>query len=104
VRNHASAIVACDFFVTVTASFRVLCVFVVAEISSRRILHTSVTEHPTAEWTTQQFREFLVFDHPYRFVIHDRDTIFSSALDEALHGFGVRAQRTPVGMPTANAF
>src|SRR5262249_1029958 len=33
--------------------------------------------HPTAEWTTQQFREFLAFDHPYRFLIHDRDKIFS---------------------------
>ena len=104
VRNHAQAIVACDFFVSVTATFRVVYVFVVMEIGSRRILHTNVTAHPTAEWTTQQFREFLAFDHPYRFVIHDRDTIFSSALDETLHGFGVRPLRTPVRMPTANAF
>jgi putative transposase len=79
VRNHAQAIVACDFFVSVTASFRVLYVFVAMEIGSRRILHVNVTAHPTAGWTTQQFREFLVFDHPCRFVIHDRDAIFSSA-------------------------
>jgi transposase InsO family protein len=104
IRNHANAIVACDFFVSVTASFRVLYVFVAMEIGSRRILHTNVTKHPTAEWTIQQFREFLVFDHPCRFVIHDRDTIFSSALDEALQGFGVRALKTPVRMPTANSF
>src|SRR5207245_1033892 len=54
VRNHANAIVACDFFTSVTASFRVLYVFVAMEIGSRRILHTNVTVHPTAEWTTQQ--------------------------------------------------
>jgi len=56
VRNHAQAIAACDFCVAVTASFRVLYVFVAMEIGSRRSLHTNVTAHPTAEWTTQQFR------------------------------------------------
>ena len=67
IRNHAQAIVACDFLISVTASFRVVYVFVAMEIGSRRILHCNVTEHPTAEWTTQQFREFLAFDHPYRY-------------------------------------
>jgi len=78
VRNHAQAIVACDFFTLVTASFRVLYVFLAMEVGSRRLLHINVTEHPTAQWTLQQFRETLPGDHPYRFVIHDRDTIFSS--------------------------
>jgi len=84
VRNHAQAIVACDFFVSVTSSFRVLYVFVAMEIGSRRILHANVTAHPTAEWTIQQFREFMAFEHPHRFVIHDRDTIFSARLDSEL--------------------
>ncbi len=80
----------CDFFVSVTSSFRVLYVFIAMEIGSRRILHCNVPEHPTAEWTIQQFREFLAYDHRYRFLIHDRDTIFSSYLDSELQGFGVR--------------
>jgi putative transposase len=104
VRNHAKVIVACDFFVSVTASFRVLYVFVAMEIGSRRILHCNVTKHPTAEWTIQQFREFLSFDHPYRFVVHDRDGIFSPRLDQELNGFGVRVLKTPVRAPQANAF
>ena len=104
VRNHAEAIVACDFFVSVTASFRILYVFVAMEVGSRRVLHCNVTQHPTAEWTTQQFREFIAFDHPYRLVIHDRDAIFSSGLDTALKGFGVRILTTPVRASKANAF
>ena len=40
---------------SVTASMRVLYVFVAMEIGSRRILHTNVTARPTAEWTLQQF-------------------------------------------------
>lgn len=59
VRNHAKGIVACDFMVSVTASMRRLYVFVAMEVGSRRILHTNVNAHPTAEWTLQQFRECL---------------------------------------------
>jgi putative transposase len=87
----------------VTASFRVLYVFVAMEVDSRRILHTNVTGHPTAEWTIQQFREFLAFDHPYRFVIHDRDSIFSGC-DSELKAFSVRVLKTPVRAPKANAY
>ena len=104
VRNHAKGIVACDYCVVITAAFRVLYVLVVMEVATPRILHHNVTEHPTAEWTIQQFREFLAFDHPYRYLIHDRDKIFSAATDEALKGFGIRVLKTPVQAPQANAF
>ena len=56
VRNHAHAVVACDFFTTITVRFRVLYVFVVLEVGTRRIVPWNVTEHPTAAWTIQQFR------------------------------------------------
>jgi len=73
-------------------------------IGSRRIVHCKVTEHPTSEWTLQQFRELLAFDHPYRTLLHDRDSIFATAVDEALKGFGVRVVKTPVRAPKANAY
>ncbi len=81
VRNHAKVIVACDFCVVVTATFRILYVFVVLEHASRRILHVNVTAHPTAAWTLQQLREALPSDHAYRFLIHDRDSIYSEQHD-----------------------
>lgn len=104
VRNHAKAIVACDFFTAITVNFRILYVFVAMEIGSRRILHFNVTEHPTGEWTAQQVREFLAFDHPYRFVIHDRDCIFALDVDRALEGLGVHVLKIPPQAPRANAF
>jgi putative transposase len=103
VRNHAQAIVACDFFVVVTARFRILYVFVLMELGRRRILHVNVTDHPSAEWTQQQLREALPGDHPFRFLIHDRDSIFSQELDEAVAAMGVRVLRTPFRAPQANA-
>lgn len=103
VRSHAQAIVACDFFVTVTASFRVLYAFVVMEVGSRRILHINVSDHPTSAWTAQQLREAMPCDHAYRFLIHDRDSIFSRDVDATISRLGLRVLRTPVRAPKANA-
>jgi transposase InsO family protein len=96
--------VAADFLVAITAGFRVLYVLVVMEIGSRRILHCNVTAHPTAAWTLQQFREAVASDHSYRFLIHDRDSIFSAEVDAELQAFGLKVLRTPVQAPKANAY
>jgi putative transposase len=39
-----------------------------------------------------------------RFVLHDRDRIYSSELDGALEAMGARILKTPVRAPQANAF
>jgi hypothetical protein len=55
VHTHAQVIVARDFFIVVTATFRTLYVFVIMDLGTRRILHHNVTTHPTAEWTVSLF-------------------------------------------------
>ena len=75
VRNHAGSLLASDFFVVVTATFRMVYVFVVLEVGTRRILQWNVTAHPSADWTAQQFRMIVPGDQVHRLVIHDRDTI-----------------------------
>jgi putative transposase len=104
VRNHAQSIVACDFLVVVTARFRTLYVFLLMEVGTRRIVHCNVTAHPTATWTLQQLREAIPSDHSYRFLIHDRDSIFSAEVDQQLKAFGLRVLRTLVRAPKANAY
>ena len=104
VMNHAKVILACDFLVTVTANFRILYVLVIMEIGSRRILHFNVTDHPTSEWTLQQFREAIADNETMRFLIHDRDSIFSADLDLAIKSMGLKVLKTPVRAPTANAY
>src|SRR5215211_4235564 len=95
--------VACDFCVVVTATFRLLFVFMVMEHATRRILHANVTEYPTARWTLQQLRDALPADHAYRFLIHDRDSIFSAQLDQRMRHLGLTVLKTPVRTPQANA-
>ncbi|MGA3295585.1 MAG: integrase core domain-containing protein [Candidatus Acidiferrales bacterium] len=104
VRNHAQSVIACDFLVVVTARFRTLYVFVLMEVGTRRIVRCNVTGHPTAEWTLQQFREAIPSDHSYRFLIRDRDSIFSAEVDDQLKAFGLRVLRTPARAPQANAY
>ena len=104
VRNHASAVLACDFFVVVTATFWIVDVFVVLEVGSRRIRHWDVTAHPTAEWTGQQFRMVSSGEEPHRFLIHDNDSIYSDRVDCTIAAMGLTILKTPVRSPQANAF
>jgi transposase InsO family protein len=103
IRNQAKGIIACDFCVAVTATFRVLYVFVVIEHASRRLFHVNVTAHPTAPWTIQQFREAIPSAHTYRILIHDRDAIFSKTMDQSVGHMGLHVIKTPVRTPVANS-
>ncbi len=102
-RNHAKAIVACDFFVAVTVTFQLLYVFVVIQHSSRRLLHFNVTEHPTSTWTLQQLREAVGYEECFQYLIHDRDSIFSKSLDESIRRMGITVLKSPPQSPMANA-
>jgi len=102
-RLHAQGIIACDFLVSVTATFRVLYVFVVIEHRSRRLIHCNVTAHPSSTWTLQQLREAVGFDERYDYLLHDRDSIFASHLDESIGKLGVTVLKSPPRSPKANA-
>ena len=102
--THAGSVLACDFFLVVTATFQRLYVFVILDTGTRRIVHWNLTKHPTAEWTIQQFRNGLPLDAACRCVIHhDRDAIFAPAVDEALRSMSLQVLKTPVRAPQANA-
>jgi putative transposase len=103
-KNHAKAILACDFFVAVTATFRMLYVFVVIEHGTRRLAHVNVTAHPSAAWTLQQLRE-VIGDHDGcdKYLIHDRDRIFAKHLDDSIRALGVEVLRSPIASPKANS-
>ena len=102
--NHAGGVLACDFFLVVTATFQRLYVFVLFDIATRRVVHWNVTAHPTAAWTIQQFRNGVPLDGAHRFVVHDRDGIFAPAVDSVLRSMSFEVLKTPVRAPQANAY
>jgi putative transposase len=103
-KNHAKAILACDFFMAVTATFRMLYVFVVIEHGTRRLAHVNVTAEPSADWTLQQLREVIGDnDGHHKYLIHDRDWIFANHLDDSIRALGVEVLRSPIASPKANS-
>ena len=76
------------------------------ELATRQVHLAGITPNPTGEWATQQARniaETLVRAGPIRFLIHDRDSKFTATFDEVFRTEGIRAIRTPVPAPNANA-
>jgi transposase InsO family protein len=95
--------VAADFFVVPTVTFRLLFVLVVLAHDRRRIVHTAVTAHPTAAWTSQQLRNAFPDDQAPRYLVHDRDGAFA-AVAATIDQMNIDAVLTAPGSPWQNAF
>jgi transposase InsO family protein len=89
--------------VAVTATFRLLYVFVVIEHASRRLMHVNVTAHPSAAWTLQQMKEVVADADDHRYLLHDRDSIFAKHLDDSIRAMGLAVLRSPFASPKANS-
>jgi len=63
-----------------------------------------VTDHPTADWTAQQFRIVVSGNQPNRWLIHDRGRIYSEGIDAIVAAMGLTILETPVRAPHANAY
>ena len=68
--NHVQQLVAIDFLVVPTVSFRLLFVFVVLGHHRRHAMHFNVTAHPTAEWTGRQIAEAFPWDSAPSYLLH----------------------------------
>lgn len=105
--SQADALLACDFFETITLSGTRLYVFAVLEHASRRIRVLGATAHPTASWVTQAAKN-LVMDFEdtgcrARFLIRDRDGKFPALFDAVFKDAGIDVALTGVRIPRMNA-
>ena len=101
--NHIGQIVAADFFVVPTVTYRLVFVLVLLAHDRRRIRHVAVTAHPTAAWTAQQLREAFPLDKAPRYLIHDRDHAFDHLANTA-KAMGIEEVLTAPHAPWQNAF
>ena len=99
--NHREAIAAMDFFTVPTLTFGVLqCFFVIAH-DRRRVLHFSITRHPSSAWISQQLRETFLYDEvPTRSELqrgscqHDEELRHPTQADELPQSLAERCCRT----------
>ena len=77
-RNHRNAISAMDFFIIPTVKSNILFVFFIIDHKRRKIIHFNVVTHPYAQWVIQQLRNAFPYDSAPKYLIMDRDKIFSS--------------------------
>jgi len=101
-RNHREGIAAMDFFTLPTASLRVLYCWFVIHHRHRRVLHFNATFNPSAAWVIQQLREAFPYDTAPRYLILDRDSIFSRAVVGFVTSMGTKPHRTAYRSPWQN--
>ena len=106
-RSQADALLACDFFETLTLTGAHLYVLAVIEHTTRRIRVLGATAHPTASWVAQAAKN-LVMDledagRHARFMIRDRDGKFPALFDTVLADAGIRVVLSGVRIPRMNA-
>ena len=83
-----------DLCIVPTVSFRLLYVWFVIDHGRRRLIHFNVTKHPSARWVIQQLREAFPSERTPRYLLLDRDSIFSAEVVGAIRSFGIDPVRT----------
>ncbi|MGW6359383.1 integrase core domain-containing protein [Streptomyces sp. NPDC055092] len=106
-RSQADALLACDFFETVTLAGTRLYVFAAIEHANRRIRILGATAHPTASWVVQAAKN-LVIDLEdagcrARYLIRDRDGKFPQPFDDVLNDAGIEVVLSGIRIPRMNS-
>jgi putative transposase len=110
-KAHWDAIAAIDFFtvevVTMVGLVRYFVLFVI-DLASRRVQVVGLAHDPSGAWMAQVARNLTDvvggFLRDTRYLIHDRDPLFTERFVGILRASGVRSVRLPARSPNLNAF
>jgi putative transposase len=106
-RPQADALLACDFFETVTLTGARLYVLAVIEHASRRIRILGATPHPVASWVVHAAKNLVMDleDANTRawFLSQDRDGKFPGVFDAVLMDAGIKVVLSGAQMPRINS-
>jgi putative transposase len=68
------------------------------------VLHFHITEHPTAEWAAQQLVEACPDQTPPRWLLRDRDSIYSAAFQRRVASLGIEEVVSSPASPWQNPY
>jgi len=101
---HIGDIVAIDFFVVPTLTFRLLFGFLILRHDRRELIQVTVTDHPTAAWTAQQLVESFPAETAPTYMLRDRDAIYGDLFARQVKGMGIREVLIAPRAPWQNPF
>jgi transposase InsO family protein len=101
---HARELVAIDFFVVPTLTFHLLFVFVGLRHDRRVLIHLNVTDHPTAGWATRQLIEAFPEEIAPKYLLRNRDAIYSEVFIRCVAQMGIRQVTTAPRAPWQKPF
>ena len=103
-RNHAPDIAAMDLFVVPTIHFDLLYAFVIVRLDRRELVWINVTASPTAEWIARHLTEAFPWNEAPRYLIRDRDRVYSAVVTRRLRAMGIRDKPAAPASPWQNGF
>jgi putative transposase len=111
IKAHLGALGAMDFFnvevLSLTGLVRYSVLFVI-DLKTRRVQIAGIARQVHGEWMKQVARNLTDgvdgFLSGIRYVIHDRDPLFTRELRDVLRGAGVKSIRLPAHSPNLNAY
>jgi putative transposase len=103
-RNHLHEIVAIDFFIVPTVTFKTLYVFVVLSLDRRRVVHFNVTDSPSAAWTSLQLIQGFPFETAPRYLIRDAVGIYGEQVRKTLAMLGTKEKVIAYQSPWQNGY
>ena len=110
-KTHWDVLAATDFFTVDVWSGLGLtrfAVLFVIELSTRRVEIAGIVSEPDSPWMSQVSRNVTDASDGFlmgkRFLIHDRDPLFTVAFRETLAAAGVQVVRLPPRSPNLNAY
>ncbi len=70
----------------------------------RKVVHFSITHHPTAAWLSHQVTEAFPWDTAPQFLLRDRDASYGSSFSKRLEAMGISEVVTARRSPWQNAY
>ncbi len=111
IKAHFEVLAASDLFAVEVLTFKGLVrymVFFVMDLSSRRVYVAGIAVDPTGAWVEQLARNLTDpvdgFLKEKRFLLHDRDPLFTKRFEAILESVGIECPRLPPKSPNFNAF
>ena len=107
---HWNVLAAADFFtvdVCTGSGLKRVAVLFIIELATRRVHIAGITSEPDSSWMAQMSRNLTDANDGFltgkRYLIHDRDPLFTTAFRETLATAGVQVVRLPPRSPNLNA-